>query len=132
MMRALDSAIGFPSRPTSASSMLGLLMPEEVRRSFMRPPGWLLQARTLYALRDPYAVETGRSSGDLGHDLDEVPIGVAQQCVPVVVTRVVRRLKDWHTGGRQPLEGSLQVLRPDNDDHRGAAGAASTACTLFA
>jgi hypothetical protein len=45
MMRALDSAIGFPSRPTSASSMLGLLMPEEVRRSFMRPPGWLLQAR---------------------------------------------------------------------------------------
>src|SRR6266498_1403743 len=51
MMRALDSAIGFPSRPTSASSMLGLLMPEEVRRSFMRPPGWLLQARTFYALR---------------------------------------------------------------------------------
>src|SRR6266536_4636937 len=38
-MRALDSAIGFPSRPTSASSMLGLLMPEEVRRSFMLPPG---------------------------------------------------------------------------------------------
>src|SRR4029453_4316939 len=38
-MRALDSAIGFPRRPTSASSMLGLLMPEEVRRSFMRPPG---------------------------------------------------------------------------------------------
>jgi hypothetical protein len=35
----LDSAIGFPSRSTSASSMLGLLMPEEVRRSFMRPPG---------------------------------------------------------------------------------------------
>src|SRR3954453_6855449 len=35
-MRALDSAIGFPSRPTSASSMLGLLMPDEVRSSFMR------------------------------------------------------------------------------------------------
>src|SRR4051812_2861786 len=39
MMSALDSAIGFPRRPTSAPSMLGLLMPEEVRRSFMRPPG---------------------------------------------------------------------------------------------
>src|SRR3954447_23656797 len=39
MMRALDSAIGFPRRPTSASSMLGLLMPEEVRRTFIRPPG---------------------------------------------------------------------------------------------
>src|SRR5262249_36848814 len=38
-MRALASAIGFPRRPTSASSMLALLTPEEVRRSFMRPPG---------------------------------------------------------------------------------------------
>jgi hypothetical protein len=31
--RALDSAIGLPSRSTSTSWMLGLLMPEEVRRS---------------------------------------------------------------------------------------------------
>jgi hypothetical protein len=32
---ALDSAIGLPSRPVSAPRMLALLMPEEVRRSFM-------------------------------------------------------------------------------------------------
>jgi hypothetical protein len=55
MMRALDSAIGFPSRPTSASSMLGLLIPEEVRSSFTGLLGWLLRARTFYALRDPHA-----------------------------------------------------------------------------
>src|SRR4051794_31152672 len=36
MKRALDSAMGFPSRSTSASVMLWLLMPEEVRRSFMK------------------------------------------------------------------------------------------------
>src|SRR5436190_23757474 len=39
MTRAVDSAIGFPSRSTSASRMLVFLMPAEVRRSFMRPPG---------------------------------------------------------------------------------------------
>src|SRR2546430_79356 len=34
MKSALDSAIGLPSSPTSALEMLGLLMPEEVRRNF--------------------------------------------------------------------------------------------------
>jgi hypothetical protein len=35
MQRALDSAIGLPSRSTSASWMLVFLMPAEVRRSFI-------------------------------------------------------------------------------------------------
>ena len=35
MQSALDSAIGLPSRSTSASWMLGLVMPTEVRRSLM-------------------------------------------------------------------------------------------------
>src|SRR5690349_23678107 len=39
MQRALDSAIGLPRRSTSASWMLGFLMPAEVRRSFM-PASW--------------------------------------------------------------------------------------------
>ena len=34
MQRALDSAIGLPRRSTSASWMLGFLMPADVRRSF--------------------------------------------------------------------------------------------------
>src|ERR1700733_7982513 len=37
MQRALDSAIGLPSRSTSALWMLVLLMPAEVRRSLMMP-----------------------------------------------------------------------------------------------
>src|SRR6266496_3861523 len=37
MHRALESAIGLPSRPTSASWMLVFLMPAEVRRSLMMP-----------------------------------------------------------------------------------------------
>jgi len=37
MQRALDSAIGLPKRPTSASRMLVFLTPAEVRRSFMMP-----------------------------------------------------------------------------------------------
>ncbi len=37
MQRALDSAIGLPSRPTSASWMLVFLMPADVRRSFIVP-----------------------------------------------------------------------------------------------
>jgi hypothetical protein len=42
MQRALDSAIGLPKRPTSASRMLVFLTPAEVRRSFMMPfPGWI-------------------------------------------------------------------------------------------
>src|ERR1700761_2468166 len=35
MTRAVDSPTGLPSRPVSASWMLGLLMPEEVSRSLM-------------------------------------------------------------------------------------------------
>jgi len=37
MQRALDSAIGLPRRSTSASRMLAFLIPESVRRSFIRP-----------------------------------------------------------------------------------------------
>src|SRR5579872_5430198 len=40
--RALDSAIGLPRKPTSASWMLAFLMPADVRRSFIGP----LQCRT--------------------------------------------------------------------------------------
>src|SRR6185312_7444998 len=50
-MRALESAMGLPNRSTSASSMLGLLMPEEVRRSFMC---------LLRVVLDPHTVETER------------------------------------------------------------------------
>ena len=39
MQRALDSAIGLPSRSTSALWMLAFLMPADVSRSFMLPPG---------------------------------------------------------------------------------------------
>jgi hypothetical protein len=39
MQRALDSAIGLPSRSTSAAWMLVFLMPADVRRSLMLPPG---------------------------------------------------------------------------------------------
>src|SRR6266545_2344304 len=39
MHRAVDSAIGLPNRSTSASWMLAFLMPAEVRRSLMLPPG---------------------------------------------------------------------------------------------
>src|ERR1700722_20743340 len=35
MQRALHSAIGLPSRPTSAFSMLGFLIPADVESSFM-------------------------------------------------------------------------------------------------
>jgi hypothetical protein len=39
MQRASDSAIGLPRRSTSASWMLVFLMPAEVRRNLMLPPG---------------------------------------------------------------------------------------------
>src|SRR5438046_2838201 len=39
MHSASDSAIGLPSRSTRASLMLAFLIPADVRRSFMLPPG---------------------------------------------------------------------------------------------
>ena len=39
MQRALHSAIGLPRRSTSALWMLAFLMPAEVSRSLMLPPG---------------------------------------------------------------------------------------------
>jgi hypothetical protein len=56
MKRALDSAIGLPSSWTSASEMLGLLMPEEVRRSFMKP---FLQGVLLKLHQEPDLVAFG-------------------------------------------------------------------------
>src|SRR3954449_2036741 len=38
IQRALASLIGLPMRSISARSMLGFLMPADVRRSFIRPP----------------------------------------------------------------------------------------------
>ena len=38
MHRALESSIGLPSRSTSASRMLVLVTPPDVRRSFKLPP----------------------------------------------------------------------------------------------
>ena len=38
MHRALHSAIGLPSRSTSASWMLAFVTPPDVRRSFTMPP----------------------------------------------------------------------------------------------
>src|SRR5688572_11431373 len=63
MQRALDSATGFPSRSTSASWMLVFLMPAEVRRNFMLPPGVITAGENgpEPALTDPYAVETDRA-----------------------------------------------------------------------
>src|SRR4051794_10318075 len=49
MQRALDSLIGLPSRSTSAFWMLVFLMPADVRRSLMLPPGSVLQVRRLSA-----------------------------------------------------------------------------------
>src|SRR2546430_3569651 len=45
MQRALESAIGLPRRSTSALWMLVFLMPAEVRRSLMLPPGVIGGAR---------------------------------------------------------------------------------------
>src|SRR6476661_5123800 len=39
MHRAFASAIGLPSRSTSASLMLAFLIPADVRRNLMLPPG---------------------------------------------------------------------------------------------
>src|ERR687897_759794 len=66
MQRALASLIGLPSRATSAHWMLGFLIPADVRRSFMRPPGVVAAGRDLWALTDPYAVETGRPQKLIG------------------------------------------------------------------
>src|SRR3954447_29827 len=52
MHRASHSAIGLPSSSTSASLMVGFLIPADVRNSLMQPP---------WRNRDPYAVGTGRS-----------------------------------------------------------------------
>src|SRR3954471_15915299 len=45
MQRALASLIGLPRRSRSALSMVGFLMPADVSRSFMRPPGVVAAGR---------------------------------------------------------------------------------------
>src|SRR5437870_11411786 len=53
MQRAPDSAIGLPSRSTSASWMLAFLMQAEVRRSLMLPPGVITAGENAPEPRQP-------------------------------------------------------------------------------
>jgi hypothetical protein len=53
MHRALESAIGLPRRWTSAAWMLVFLMPAEVRRSLMLPPGFPVDVVLDRPLGDP-------------------------------------------------------------------------------
>src|SRR5580765_1344125 len=62
MQRALDSAIGLPSRSISASRMLAFLMPADVRRSFIPPPGVSTADENVPRLTDPCTGQTGRPS----------------------------------------------------------------------
>jgi hypothetical protein len=61
MQRALDSAIGLPSRSTSASWLLAFLMPAEVSRSFTMPflvrPSTCSMSRSLVQARQEHHVE---------------------------------------------------------------------------
>src|SRR6476619_7261916 len=50
MQRASHSAVGLPSSSTSASWMLGFLMPADVRRSFKLPPEFVGAGETFPAL----------------------------------------------------------------------------------
>src|SRR5947207_14162904 len=60
MQRASHSAIGLPSRSRIASLMLGFLMPADVRRSFILPPGVGTADRNVLRPTAPYAGQTGR------------------------------------------------------------------------
>src|SRR6478609_7848487 len=66
MQSALDSAIGLPSSSTSASWMLGLLMPDEQRRNF---------TRALAAADRRDHVEPG-AGGELGVEPAALPVDV--------------------------------------------------------
>src|SRR6476646_4614468 len=66
MQSALDSAIGLPSSSTSASWMLGLLMPDEQRRNF---------TRALAAADRRDHVEPG-AGGELGVQPAALPVDV--------------------------------------------------------
>ncbi|GAA2757621.1 hypothetical protein GCM10009872_29810 [Actinopolymorpha rutila] len=46
MHRALESAIGLPSKSTRASRMLVFVTPPDVRRSFKTPPDWSAMERS--------------------------------------------------------------------------------------
>src|SRR6188472_622616 len=61
MQRALDSAIGLPSRSTSASRMLGFVTPPAVRRSFIVAPDSLTGAM----LETDLPVRTHRSGPEV-------------------------------------------------------------------
>src|SRR6266540_185784 len=57
MQRASDSGIGLPSRSTSASWMLVFLMPAEVRRNLMLPPGVIPAGENAPEPRQPSLVK---------------------------------------------------------------------------
>src|SRR4051812_18677055 len=98
IQRALESAIGLPSMPTSALWMLAFLIPAEVRRSFMVPPEVITARGTLSALTDPYAQETGKPPKT--HRLRPDPASRLQRPPPNAGPRqrVIARTAGWRVG----------------------------------
>src|SRR6266536_2144367 len=66
MQRASDSAIGLPRRSTSASWMLVFLMPAEVRRNLMLPPGVITAGENGPEPRQPSLIQGSFRNAGLG------------------------------------------------------------------
>src|SRR5439155_25721058 len=60
MQSRLESAIGLPSRSTSASRMLAFLMPADVRRNLIQPPGVITADENFLGAYGCLRGETGR------------------------------------------------------------------------
>src|SRR5215211_4132873 len=113
MQRALASAIGFPRSATSARSMLGFLMPAEVRRSFIprayrrlggaavtTPGGQRLPLQTP-VLEDGLAFDQGQLDARVANAVGTLAFDVA------VEDDEVRKLADLDRAGRV-----VGVVRP--------------------
>ena len=120
MQRALDSAIGLPSRSTSASWMLVLLMPPEVRRNLMLPPGVTTAGESFLGLygsvrgRDWRTTENSsaptRSSLTFSGDIPER--GAARSGARPSATRDARRLVELSPAGvKLNADGSMDGAR---------------------
>src|SRR6266496_2903067 len=98
MQRALESAIGLPSRSTSASRMLAFLMPADVTRNRIQPPGVITADENFLGIHDRMVRWRGSGLAAAGSERRE--FDALASC-----RSAVRRALDhaWRWRVREPL-----------------------------
>src|SRR4051794_21892233 len=115
MKRALDSSIGLPRRSTKARSMVGFVMPDEVRRSLMNPGS---PAVAMGHLRARFAANGSEFANWPADRNERVRVNVPRNAEDLLDLLLRHQVPGCHVGGQPERARSEQDVLDRRVDGR--------------